>query len=764
MSDQVTQSRIVRRRNPRPINSCIECRQRKSRCSKTSPCQNCTAFGRNCVFITIPETQRRRPRESISRSSADWTQPLPLRTLNDSPGPSAEHHASGSTTTPGTPPRDYEWEAYQQDIDVDDDAWAKLPLDPEAAHDGVYEDEDEDWDVTEFNLQIGRMVLVDRVGAPLRPQYAEELGRLLSNRPKQSSSSISHTITEPSTLLSSQKVPCPSPSLSLLLALPASGSQTDGPNDVRLPTRVEAETLYQIYLESVNPIAHVLHIPSFKRLFDTFWVNVELGNPNSVSSMALVLAVCMAAASSLTVLQSKTQFGLEQEDLARRLQTATEQALIRANWTKTSNIRTLQAFTIYLMPLCRAQVSRTTSVLVGALIRLAQCIGIHRASHNLSTSLNPLQRHVRSLLWHQICFLDVKSAESQGPLPSIRTDEFDISLPLNVDDDAFEFGTPKWQPHPVSVQGWTDATFSIIRYECNEIHRLIFRGRTEMDRNAITLHDIRAQVESHKRQIHSNYLRFLDPQIPIQRCAGLVATLLLSRCDSMLLYRHLPQNPSHTRTESENRLRDVLITAALMTLETGATLETLPSLNPWAWYASSYQQYNSVLLLLSELYRTPDLPKKDRMFTIMDHVFGHCYGVGVQERCGDILWAVKENLEVFFGMRGAQKRRAAQGQANVVKGNSHSQFGSDSALGSMNAQPHQPMGALDVDLDSLLQGFGNVATADAYEDFLPAMPSTDTGAIFVPADSGIENDWLAGGANEQNPPLQQRVSHYDQFR
>jgi hypothetical protein len=412
------------------------------------------------------------------------------------------------------------------------------------------------------------------------------------------------------------------------------------------------------------------------------------------------------------------------------------------------------------MPLCRAQVSRTTSVLIGALIRLAQCIGIHRASHQLSTSLNPLQRHIRSLLWHQICFLDVKSAESQGPLPSIRTDEFDIPLPLNVDDDAFEFGTPKWQPHPVSVHGWTDSTFSLIRYECNEIHRLIFRGRTEMDRNAISLHDLRAQVESRKRQIHSNYLRVLDPQVPIQRCAGLVATLLLSRCDSMLLYRHLPQNPTHTRTESENRLRDVLITAALMTLETGATLEALPSLNPWAWYASTYQQYNSVLLLLSELYRTPDLQKRDRMFTIIDHVFGHCYGVGLQERCGDILSAVKENLEVFFGMRGARRRRAAQGQANLVKSNNHSDFGSSTALAGMNLQAHPSMDGLDVDLDSLLQGLGNVATNDAYEDFLPAMPSTDTGAIFVPADSGIENDWLAGGSGEQSAALRQRVSFY----
>ena len=131
---QVLQSRVVRRRNPRPINSCVECRTRKSRCSKTHPCQNCTAFGRECVFITVPESAaRKKEREQRERAASksgsnvtvpDWTRNIPVRTQSSTSLPDHDHDLyenpnSVNTTTPGTPPRDYEWQEYQQDVEVD---------------------------------------------------------------------------------------------------------------------------------------------------------------------------------------------------------------------------------------------------------------------------------------------------------------------------------------------------------------------------------------------------------------------------------------------------------------------------------------------------------------------------------------------------------------------------------------------------------------------------------------------------------------------
>jgi hypothetical protein len=144
-------------------------------------------------------------------------------------------------------------------------------------------------------------------------------------------------------------MPSLSPSLTLLM-----GSSAPLPlnNDLEPPeilNRNEAEALFQRYVEAVSPLAHVLHIPSFKRVFESFWTNVEVGTRNQNSSTALLLSVCMAAAASLSPLQAKAQFGITKEDLFLRLQKATERALLRANWAKTSNIRTLQALTIYLV-------------------------------------------------------------------------------------------------------------------------------------------------------------------------------------------------------------------------------------------------------------------------------------------------------------------------------------------------------------------------------------------------------------------------------
>ncbi|KAH8727710.1 fungal-specific transcription factor domain-containing protein [Phaeosphaeriaceae sp. PMI808] len=776
---QVMQSRVVRRRNPRPINSCVECRTRKSRCSKTHPCQNCTAFGRECIFITVPESAaRKKEREQRERASSksgtgatipDWTKNLPVRTQSSADLPDKyENSNSVDTTTPGTPPRDYEWEAYQQDVEADGDAWERLPAEPEETQDDVYEDEDDDEDqiATDLTIRIGRMIICENVTGFFRPQYAEEvlsalstcigpaflLGKLLSERPSSSSSVAGQRAPQSSALLSAEQMPSLAPSLNLLLGGSLSLHQNNDVGPPQLPTKVEAEALFQRYGEAVSPLAHVLHIPSLKRLFDRFWMNVEMGSPNQNSCTALILAVCMAAAASVSPLQAKSQFGITKEDLFLRLQKATERALLRANWAKTSNIRTLQALTIYLIPLCRAQISRATSVVVGALVRLAQCIGIHRMSHSSANSLTPLQRHVRSLLWYQICFLDFKTAEAQGPHPSVRSDDFDIALPLNVDDDVFEFGSSQWKQHPISSNSWSDVTLSLIRYECNEIHRIIFRGRIEMDRKHITLHDLRARVEARKRQIQSKYLQYLDASIPIQRYAGLVATLLMARCDSMLLYRHLPQTSHQPRSDSENRLRDVLLTAALTTLEIGATLDTLPSLSPWAWYSTTYQQYHAVLLLLTELYRTPDLPRKERMATIIDHIFGHCYGVGVRERCSDLLCTVKENLDAFYVMKGFNKKRSqfTPQQHPTLQPLPSFNAVTSPGFGQHTSAPMQtqlqrtPTGGLEnvgVDFDSLLgslNGGGNPEDFDIFANMSGG--GQDSGAIFVPVDTGVQGN------------------------
>jgi hypothetical protein len=126
-------------------------------------------------------------------------------------------------------------------------------------------------------------------------------------------------------------------------------------------------------------------------------------------------------------------------------------------------------------------VSRAHSVLLGAAIRMAECMGLHRDGE--AYGMNPLETHVRRLIWHQLCFLDIRTCEAQGPRPTIRRDDFDTKLPLNIDDiDVHASGKP-----PIWTHRWTDATFSLIRFEINEMMRTIWVDRPRIERRKISL-------------------------------------------------------------------------------------------------------------------------------------------------------------------------------------------------------------------------------------------------------------------------------------
>lgn len=128
-----------------------------------------------------------------------------------------------------------------------------------------------------------------------------------------------------------------------------SGSDHFLTTEVILPLRFEGEIFYQQYLHSVDPIAHILHISSFKRMFDSFWNNFDAHIPNSGPRTALMLAVCMAAAASMSSLQAQTQFGTSQEGLYSQLKLSTEAAFKKWNCLSSSSLQSIQALTIYLV-------------------------------------------------------------------------------------------------------------------------------------------------------------------------------------------------------------------------------------------------------------------------------------------------------------------------------------------------------------------------------------------------------------------------------
>lgn len=126
--------------------------------------------------------------------------------------------------------------------------------------------------------------------------------------------------------------------------------------------------------------------------------------------------------------------------------------------------------------------------------------------------MNPLETHVRRLVWYQLCFLDIRTCESQGPRPQIRADEFDTKLPLNVNDiDLHATGKA-----PTAADQWTDATFCLMRFEINEMMRTIWIDRPRIERRKISLTAVLSKIETFRANMAAKYDHLMDDRIPLQ--------------------------------------------------------------------------------------------------------------------------------------------------------------------------------------------------------------------------------------------------------
>ena len=116
-----------------------------------------------------------------------------------------------------------------------------------------------------------------------------------------------------------------------------------------LPSRVAADRLLRQYEEAVNPIARVVHWPSLQVSYDNFWMTVSMGIEPTASLQALVFATLFSAAVSMPDDVCMTTFGLQNQALVENFQQATEVALGKANFLRTTKVETLQALVIYIV-------------------------------------------------------------------------------------------------------------------------------------------------------------------------------------------------------------------------------------------------------------------------------------------------------------------------------------------------------------------------------------------------------------------------------
>ncbi|KAJ4984509.1 fungal specific transcription factor domain-containing protein [Stagonosporopsis vannaccii] len=627
----------VRRRN-RIISSCLECRRRKLKCDKGQPCANCVKVSRQCLFISPSFDAAAQARLAEVKEKMGILE----RSLENDVSQRSRAQNGLSANNDFDPVSRQEM-AYGEE-EEDDDTKNLRSSDFATEDNAYYEDEYADDDIIDLGIALGKLRITERIGGLVRPKFSDELGQALEELPKREQNSISFPAGTVDWMMPSNDYVAPSSSFFF----------TPGAERATfmnyLPAKVLVDKLMAHYWQAVHVVARTVHRPSFERHYEKFWVSVASGIEPRNSFQAVVFAALLSSVISMPSSKILSEFGVDKQGLVDNFREATEAALSRANLLATTKLETLQAFVMYLIPLCRAEVSRAHSALAGTCIRLAECMGLHKDPSAYSTS--PIECQVRRLIWHQICFLDLRTCEATGPRCQIRPDDYDTRLPLNIDDvdlDQAEQGDGS-----VDVQTdrtyFTDMTITRMRFECYDMHRYLWVERPKLERKPkegekkVTISFLLARIQTFTAAMEKTYLPMLNKTAPLHALASLIYSIISNRLYIQILQKYL----SSERHKMPDRLRQIVLSASIMILENSQTIEQQPVLSTWSWYVGALHQYHTALLVLNELYAqeyTPDM--EQRAWRVLDFVFELGPGMTNQEKTRAVLEELIRKLQVY---------------------------------------------------------------------------------------------------------------------
>ncbi|RYP69085.1 hypothetical protein DL771_006316 [Monosporascus sp. 5C6A] len=191
------------------------------------------------------------------------------------------------------------------------------------------------------------------------------------------------------------------------------------------PPPEHVSLLWQKFLDRVNPLTKVIHVPTLQPMVAEAATNID-SVPKNVE--ALLFSIYTMAAVSLS-----------------------DEELI------------LQALVLYMTSLFRRYDRHAAWILNGVIVRMAQKMGLHRDGESLG--LSPFDAEMRRRVWWQIILLDTVYALLSGLGLSLLPRNWNTRTPHNIHDaDLY--------PSMTSIEsreGPTDMVFILMQYEFSKL-------------------------------------------------------------------------------------------------------------------------------------------------------------------------------------------------------------------------------------------------------------------------------------------------------
>ncbi|PYH37235.1 fungal specific transcription factor domain-containing protein [Aspergillus neoniger CBS 115656] len=355
------------------------------------------------------------------------------------------------------------------------------------------------------------------------------------------------------------------------------------------PPAVQILQLWQIYINNVDPLIKIIHVPTFQA--QIIGASADLSNiPKPLE--ALMFGIYSMSVLSLADEEAQNMFDESKAVLLSKYHRSMQQALVNAEYMRSSELMVLQAYLLYLFSVRSFTDPRSLFCLTGIAVRIATRMGLHRdGSH---CRLSPFETEQRRRLWWQITILDERIAELTGlATTTLLSPDTDCSLPLNVNDTDLHSHV---KAPPTARINATETTFSLTRIELT-IGPTPSGIRCRPDPQAAGTkrpHDI----EGYFAYMETTYLQHCDPDIPVHLFTHLMTRLSLCR----LRVVNFMSRGSPT-TDLDETEYDRLFIAAIKMLEYTTEICTNKDLSGFIWYMYMHVPMPGCIFLASELQR-----------------------------------------------------------------------------------------------------------------------------------------------------------------
>lgn len=361
--------------------------------------------------------------------------------------------------------------------------------------------------------------------------------------------------------------------------------------------------LWQLFVDSVNPLLKIVHVPTLQqRVLDASWNVTTIPQPLT----ATLFAIYTLAVTSSSADDCLASFGETRDVLLARYRAATIRALIASDFLTTRDFEVLQAFVLFLFA---NPDSELTSTLSGAAIRLGQKMGLQES---FNSKISFFEQEMRVRLWWQLHGLDSRNRLATTKLPKHRPpqQEFgEVRFPLNINDADLH---PDMMEPPAEHDSPTEMLCVLMKFElfnwlrsASTVTKVFDNIVQAPDRSKMVMGPKDEAINELESTYNEKYLRKSDRRIPLHGLTHAMADLMIAR---MRFKAHHPRGravPGDGEVYVTREENEVLFDSALRSLEmVSQCMKSKFSSHLFAHLTSSGKlQIDSYVYVISELRR-----------------------------------------------------------------------------------------------------------------------------------------------------------------